>query len=73
MESICNFLKGESNRAHWSDVNEGLRMWNSKAWSHVDIQRKEQSWPQEKDVQQFYHGSMPAKLRNIKEDKCDEG
>lgn len=34
---------------------------------------KEQSWPQEKDVQQFYHGSMPAKLRNIKEDKCVEG
>lgn len=33
---------------------------------------KEWSWPQEKDVQQFYHESMPGKFRNIKEDKCYE-
>lgn len=34
---------------------------------------EEQSWPQGEDEQNFYHGNMSDKLRNVKEDKCDEG
>lgn len=73
IKRVCNFLKGESNRAHWSDVKKKSKDVKQAAMKSCGYTEEESSLPQEEDVQQFYHGSMPGKLRNIKEDKCDEG